>query len=162
MQLEPDAFRCAISIDGLLDPDAWLRPPLPEMQLPPTDAPLESSLPRISAPPFNFPKEVQRAFYARAAAPLSTLSVLRAPERLTKPVLLIVEPMRNRFFAEQSESLRTRLKRLRHAPDYLEVSPAYAAGLPGERAKAFRRMEEFFNLSLYDYNVQIGESKEVK
>ena len=38
----------------------------------------------------------------------------------------------------------------------------HGENVPGARAKLFRQIEEFFNLNLYDYKVEIGPTKEVK
>jgi hypothetical protein len=113
-------------------------------------------------PPLNFVQEVQRNFLTRGASDLAAISVLRHVEAVTKPVFLIVDPPRDRLIESQNATFRSRLKRLGRTVDYLEVGSGFAQNLPGERARVFRRMEEFFNLNLYDYDVKVGETKEVK
>ena len=46
--------------------------------------------------------------------------------------------------------------------EYVEVASGFLPELPGARAKAFRQIEEFFNLNLYDFDVRVGPTKEVK
>ena len=51
---------------------------------------------------------------------------------------------------------------VKRAPDFLELDPGFAPGLPKARAATYRKIEGFFNLRLYDYGVRIGPAKEVK
>ena len=114
-------------------------------------------------PPINFLQEAQRAYLARGKQPLLALSVGRNAERLTKPVMLVVDPGRSdRTIEAQNSDLRAKLKRLGRTPDYVELGSGYAENIPAARARLFRQIEEFFNLNLYDYKVKIGPTKEVK
>jgi pimeloyl-ACP methyl ester carboxylesterase len=146
-QLHPEVFRCAIAIDAPLDLEAWLRPPLREIE---------------AGPQMDFTQEVHRAFFRRGATSLADTSVLRSAAKLTKPVFLIVNAQRRDEITLENSRLRSELKRLGRAPDYLEVQEDYALRLPMARARAFRKIEEFFNLNLYDYKVNVGEVKELK
>jgi pimeloyl-ACP methyl ester carboxylesterase len=149
LQLEPDRFRCAVAINAPLDLDQWLREPMSD------DI---SSMATV-----DFPREVQRAFFQRNARGFVDTSVLRQPERLTKPVLLIVDPHENEEIGLESGRLRSLLHGLQRDAEYVELrSNDFALGLPTARAKVFRQIEEFFNLNLYDYKVKVGEVEEKK
>jgi len=168
LQLEPDAFRCAVAIEAPLDPRAWLEPPLEDMGPGAAESPVDSGfgpsvVSRGPPPPINFLQEAQRAYLARGKQPLLALSVGRNAERLTKPVMLVVDPGRSdRTIEAQNSDLRAKLKRLGRTPDYVELGSGYAENIPAARARLFRQIEEFFNLNLYDYKVKIGPTKEVK
>jgi hypothetical protein len=62
----------------------------------------------------------------------------------------------------QNASLRDDLERLGRSPEFFETESTFARNLPGAQAKLFRRMEEFFNLNLYDYGVRVGPATEKK
>lgn len=147
LQLHPDTFRCAIALDAPLDLEAWLRPALRGIE---------------QGPAVDFTQEVQRAFFQRNATRLADASVLGSVATLTKPVFLVVNSQRHDEIAIENSRLRSELKRLGRAPEYLEVQEDFVLRLPAARARAFRRMEEFFNLNLYDYKVNVGEVKELK
>jgi dipeptidyl aminopeptidase/acylaminoacyl peptidase len=150
LQLEPDAFRCAVAFNAPTDLNRWTREPLPD------DITADS-------PPVNFAQEVQRAFFKRNLTNLADVSVLRQVERLTKPVFLIVDPFSDEEIGLENAELRSQLRKRDHAPEYLELrSTDFSLGTPAARAKVFRQVEEFFNLNLYDYKVKVGEAKETK
>ena len=147
LQLHPDTFRCAIALDAPLDLEAWLRPAVRGIE---------------QGPAVDFTQEVQRAFFQRNATRLAEASVLGSVATLMKPVFLIVNSQRHDEIASENSRLRSELKRLGRAPEYLEVQEDFVLRLPAARARAFRRIEEFFNLNLYDYKVNVGEVKEIK
>ncbi len=167
LQLEPEAFRCAVAITAPLDPRAWLEPPLEDMGPGAAESPVNldpagSLLPRAPAPPINFLQEARRAFLARGKQSLSGLSVARHVEQLTKPVMLVVDPGGDRTIEAQNAELRSRLKRLGRTAEYVELGSGYAENIPAAKARLFRQIEEFFNLNLYDYKVKVGPTREVK
>jgi hypothetical protein len=45
---------------------------------------------------------------------------------------------------------------------FLETNADFAAGAPAARTRVYRAMEEFFNLYLYNYDVKIGPTREVR
>jgi len=165
-QLEPGAFRCAVALEAPLDPRAWLEPPLedfgPTVEESPVDLGLTGARPFRPAPPLNFLQEAQRTFLAQGQQLRAERSVLRTAEQLTKPVMLVVDPSRDLTIVAQNSDLRSRLKRLGRPADYIEVGTGFAENIPGAKAKLFRQIEEFFNLNLYDYNVKVGPTTEVK
>jgi len=166
LQLEPAAFRCAVALEAPADPRAWLEPPLEDLGPGPAESPVdggEGVTFRHAPPrPIDFAKEAQRAFLARGKQQLAALSVLRSAERLTKPVMLVVDPPRDNTIAAQNSDLRSKLKRLGRTAEYVEVESGFGENVPGAKARLFRRIEEFFNLNLYDYKVKIGPTREVK
>jgi pimeloyl-ACP methyl ester carboxylesterase len=146
LQLNPAVFRCAVTINAPFDLDAWLRPGV------------------VDDDTVDFKRGVEFAFFRQGNASLKQVSVLRTPELLTKPVLLIVDPNPDgdNQVTAQNDRLRSQLKRLGRAPDYLEVGEDFERGLPQARAAVFQRIEEFFNLNLYNYKVDVGQTKVVK
>jgi dipeptidyl aminopeptidase/acylaminoacyl peptidase len=163
LQLAPEAFRCAIAINAPLAPAVWLQPPLENFGPSPERSAVMTMGPPPPPPPprpLNFVQEAQRTFLV--GGPNRMSSVVDHAEQLTKPVMLVVDPPRDRLIAAQNGELRAKLKRLNRSAEYFEVGAGFAQNLPGDRAKMFRRIEEFFNLNLYDFNVKVGPTKEVK
>ncbi|MBC7369603.1 MAG: prolyl oligopeptidase family serine peptidase [Undibacterium sp.] len=162
LQLEPDVFRCAVAIDAPLAPALWLMPPLEDLG-PGSQADAADYKILLSSrppPPIDFAQEVRRAFLLGGSAKLT--SVLSHVETLTKPVMLIVNRPEDDPIALQNAFLRAKLSRQGLDPELLQTANPFAADLPLERAKTFRRIGEFFNLNLYDYGVKVGPTKEIK
>ncbi len=147
LQLHPAVFRCAVAINAPLDLGVWLTPPVRDIE---------------AAPKVDFTQEVNRAFFSRSPGGFKAASVLQDAAMLTKPVFLIVDPVAEREIAVANQRLRGQLQRLDRAPEFFEVREDFALRLPAARARAFRQIEAFFNLNLYDYKVNVGETKEVK
>jgi dipeptidyl aminopeptidase/acylaminoacyl peptidase len=146
LQFEPGVFRCAVAVQAPIDVRRWLEPRL-----------------NATGPSrVNFHREVQLAAWRHAMADGATRSLLDADEAPKNPLLLVVDPPLDGEILAQNNALRARLKKLGRPPEYFEVSAGFASDLPGARARVFRQVQEFFNLTLYDYNVKVGESKEVK
>jgi uncharacterized protein YcgL (UPF0745 family) len=61
-----------------------------------------------------------------------------------------------------NRKLKSLLKQSGREIEYLEVAREFDRRVPEAVAKAFGQLEEFFNYNLYDYKVQVGETKEVK
>jgi dipeptidyl aminopeptidase/acylaminoacyl peptidase len=164
LQLQPDAFRCAIAMQAPIDPEAWLQPPSDNFGITVEETPVIRTGPRSipPSPSINFAQEAQRRFFESGKSRFGGDSVLRTVDRVSKPMMLIVDPPRDRVIAAQNATLRAALKRRGHATDYMEVESGFDQDLPATRAKVFRRIEEFFNLNLYDYNVRVGPTKEIK
>lgn len=164
LQLAPATFRCGVAINSPLSPQAWLQPPVePTLRGPDQSANQPVSGPPPPGPPplpINFAAEAQRAFFFDGAHGLK--SVLSEAEQLTLPVLLVVDEPRDRTIGAQNRDLRSRLRRRDRVAEYYETDAAFDSNLPGSQAKAFRQMEGFFNLHLYDFGVKIGPTREVK
>jgi dipeptidyl aminopeptidase/acylaminoacyl peptidase len=145
VELKPAIFRCAVAINAPCDLEAWLRVWL-------TD---DDSI--------DFKQRVRLAFFRKSAVPLSELSVIRQADRLTRPVLLMVnpEPGDRDEITRQNDQFRRVLQRMGRTVEFAEIGKDFERGLPAARAKAFRQIEEFFNLNLYNYKVDVGQSKEV-
>ena len=146
VQLHPEAFRCAVAFNAPLDLAFWLRAEVT------TDMGTE----------IDFSQEVNRAFLQRGPADLRALSVLEKPETLTNPVFLLANAGGTDATAIATIRLRDQVRRQGGVVDYIEVNADFAANLPDARAAVYDRLEEFFNLNLYDYKVRIGPTKEIK
>ena len=142
-QLRPEVFRAAIAIDAPMDLHEWLFP---------AEAQLAS------------PRTIDRQWqlFAPGAAELKKLSVAGHAESLTRPVFFLVVPVRNQAIDIGVADVRAQLARLGRPADYLDLDPGFSLALPQARAAAYRKIEEFINLRLYDYRVKIGPATEVK
>ena len=146
LQLEPEIFRCGLAIDAPMDLRTWLYPP------PSADG--NGRRANVTAVP--------RGFYDRDQTDWKKLSVGQGADSLRNPVFFLVESTRNEAIDTSVSDLRSKLKSLKRAPDYLELDPGFSPGAPKARAAVYRKIEEFFNLKLYDYGVKLGPIKEVK
>jgi dipeptidyl aminopeptidase/acylaminoacyl peptidase len=146
LQLHSEVFRCAVAIDAPPDLRPWLWPP-PSFE--PASRPLIVT-------------DLPRNLFDAERTDWKKLSVVAQADALTLPVFLLVEPTRNPVIDATTAELRAKLKALKRAPDFLELDPGFGPGFPKARATTYRKIEEFFNLRLYDYDVRIGPVKEVK
>lgn len=146
LQQEPSIFRCGVAIDAPTDLRPWLWPAKPDT--PAAELPPDPALPR--------------AWFDEDRTDWKKLAVTTNVEALTSPLYLLVEPTRNQAVDIATAGLRSKLKSLGRAPDYLALDPGFFLARPKARASTYRKIEEFFNLRLYDYDVKIGPAKEVK
>ena len=144
LQLQPAAFRCGIAIDAPMDLRAWLRP-------------AEGASATSQAAP-----DIPVVLINHENVEWAKLSVLEQAETLTHPVFLLLEPARNAAVHGTTEALRARLQSLGRTPEHFELEPGFASAAPAARAAVYRRIEEFFNLRLYQYGVKIGPATEVE
>jgi hypothetical protein len=144
LELRPQAFRCGVALQASLELDGWLEGPV-----------------EIGVSP-SFEQEARRGFIARGAIPLRELSVIRDVEQLARPVFLMCDPQGDSALVAQNDRLRSQLRRLRRTVEYHDTPPGTAEDLPQSWAKVFRELAGFFNENLYNYRVDLGETKEVK
>lgn len=144
-QLEPELFRCAVATEPLLEPARWVQP-----------------RPDFTAGPPSFQQEVNRIYLERTAPRLHEIGVTSHADALSHPVFVVYRSHRADTIAEGVAQLRSQLKRRDIEHQMLAVGDDYFHGLPGARAKAYRALEEFLNLNLYNYNVKIGPTRVVR
>jgi dipeptidyl aminopeptidase/acylaminoacyl peptidase len=140
LQLNPSAFRCAITFNAPIVPDSWL--------------------PDISDR--NIGRQARRALLERSDPSIEELSLLKRNNPLLRPAFMVVHSVNNGAIAAESATLKSRLSKEGVPSTYREVHDDFALKLPLARARVYRELEEFLNLHLYDFNVKVGESKEVK
>ncbi|MES1166599.1 MAG: alpha/beta fold hydrolase, partial [Pseudomonadota bacterium] len=107
----------------------------------------------------NFSGELRRWYFGQDAKRLAAISPARHPEQLTKPVLLIQDPFDVSGESGESSALRSALAHTSNPADYLETTGEFTRRLPAASTQVFAKMEDFFNLNVYDFNVKIGETK---
>ena len=191
LQLHPDEFRCAVSLDAPTDLNQWrkeLDSPNERRQTgreagqtmewarnatntlrmassganPAALARAESRMAdaALDARSFvDFGIEFRKWFFGNDTAQLAEISPLRHPELLTKPVYLIQDLTRRDLPPNQASDLRDALVRLKQTPEYLDYDGDFMARHPDTEAEIFSRIEEFLNLNVYDYKVQLGEPR---
>jgi len=183
LELAPERFRCAVGINAPVELGD-LRRSLPREQMnramlerelmewalspPTTPEEREAAMDRRSAramarpnPPLDFEHELLQWFYADSAR-LAERSVLRHASAFTKPVLLLHDPRHRYAPIASAKELRDALARRRQPVALAEISPQFARGTLSARAQVIRRVGEFLNVTLYDFDVKIGEAKETK
>jgi acetyl esterase/lipase len=107
----------------------------------------------------NFASEFRQWYFGTDPKLLSAISPARHPEAITKPILLIQDPLDLDGEAGESKALRSALSHTNNPADYLETTGAFNRGLPGARTEVYAKMEDFFNDNLYDFNVKVGVPK---
>jgi hypothetical protein len=148
LQLEPNVFRCAVSMNGVVDLRQWLQRP---------------SLNAESYDPgnFNFSRDIRYRFIQQQKGkPLDETSVLGHAELLTKPVFLMTasgDP--NDMISAANRELAAKLKHLGRDFEYHEFSADFVVGIPKERVAAYAKLREFLYLNVYDFKVHVGEAK---
>ncbi len=145
VQLHPKEFRCAVSINSPTDPARWVR-----------EAPVAGAR--------TFPSldlEIRRAFFDHDHAQLAAMAITRQLETLVNPVFIIQDADKRDLWESQGKRLRDALARRGAHSEYLEVTNDFTRGEPEARAQVFARIGGFLNENIYDFGVNVGESKEV-
>jgi dipeptidyl aminopeptidase/acylaminoacyl peptidase len=147
-QLHPEAFRCAVTFEPMLDFAAAVEPP-PDSEGQP-----------------SFSQRVNRIFLEGGGADLRKLSLLAHADQLSTPVFIATR--RAPLNAEQSfaaaavEQLRSQLRRRDIPCVIVDINQDFLVGSPAARTRVYRALEEFFNLNLYNYDVKIGPTRVVR
>jgi pimeloyl-ACP methyl ester carboxylesterase len=142
LQLYPDRFRCGVSINAPSDLPAWL-----------------------ANPPggFSFKRDVRRSFFNTPQAELDAISPLRSPEKITKPLLIVRSELDTTVLPSQSIALERALAKNPQPPRaYQMQGEGHTRWLPGSQEKLFTELEAFFNETIYNYSVKLGETIELK
>jgi dipeptidyl aminopeptidase/acylaminoacyl peptidase len=147
-QLHPEAFRCAVTFDPVFNLSAWVQPPAD------------------SDRPATLAQQINVIYLGREGARLRNLEATAHADQLVAPVF-IAHPVAPRndsaaTLAAGVAALRSQLKRRDIPCEVVEYYDDFANGQPGARARLYRRLEEFFNLNLYDPRVKIGPTRVVK
>lgn len=145
LQLQPQRFRCAVALDPVLDIKSWLQ----EARWKKGDA-----RPLLISSYFGDPKK------------LPDSPLLEQPQAITKPVLFL--SYRGEAGRESDVSY-LRAKNLRSALvgngvecELHDLSADFMSGLPHAKTEAFKKIEDFLNVHIYNYKVKSGELKQIK
>jgi dipeptidyl aminopeptidase/acylaminoacyl peptidase len=144
VQMYPDEFRCAVSINAPTDPANWVTEP--------TRLGVRSLA--------NLEFEVRKTFFDRSK--LSGLDLADHVAADGRPALIIQDTEKLDLRASQGTSLRNAMKRRGVVAEYLETTADFTLGYPDARARVFTQISEFLNDNIYDYRVDLGKEKEVK
>jgi predicted alpha/beta hydrolase len=166
LQLHPAAFRCGVSINAVAEleqyRDAADRQYARERG--PHATPLNMHAMQAGTAtlkvPFDFNREMLRRFYGESGASLAPFSVARQWAALKRPILFLHDPGNELAEADRIRSLQRQLERAGRQAVYAEISSRFARGEPGERAAVIRKIGEFLNTTLYDFDVKVGELTE--
>jgi dipeptidyl aminopeptidase/acylaminoacyl peptidase len=141
LQVHPERFRCAVSINAPTDLAAWMNEP-------------EHA--------FSFLRDARRAFFGTDRARLAEMSPVSHPGAFKAPVL-IVHALRDMVVPERhARALRRAMANSAVKPEYLELpAEGHARWLPGSYVRVFERLEEFFVQNIFNFTTQIGEAEVV-
>jgi dienelactone hydrolase len=147
-QVQPQAFRCAVVFEPVLNVASLVQPP-----------------PDVSSRP-TFAREVNRVFLEGRGAKVRELSVSAHADELTAAVFVALRGDRfsdaDATTAAGVAHLRSQLARRDVPCVTVEFNTDFVQGLPAARARLYRELEEFFNLHLYNYDVKIGPTRVVR
>lgn len=136
MELFPDRFRCGV------------------VYRPATDL---AMLLRYTEEGTSMRGDVYHATFGKNARRLDEMSALKNADKLTQPVLVIRNTLREH---PQTDVFRSALSRLGRKPELLDVNDEFLRG-PVASAKAFEQIEGFLNVNIYRFGAEAGESKVV-
>lgn len=145
LQTHPDKFRCAIALEAPVDLGDWLA---------------SQRWTGGEAQP-----QLTRAWLGDAAR-LKAAPLTRAPEQVTRPVLLLNypgpagEPHLPTFAA--ANAFASRVRRAGGPIEFGELHVDYMRGLPAARAEVFDRLEQFLNTHIYDFQVKLKALEIIK
>lgn len=145
VQEHPELFRCAIAINAPVNLGEWL-----DQQKWTED---------------DVQPQLTKAWLGDAAR-LKAAPLTSAPEKLTKPVLMLSYPGQDGTprllpYVSAQNFARAVNNRGGHV-DLESLSVDYMRGLPGARAAAFDQMEAFLNTHVYDFKVKLQELQVIK
>lgn len=144
VQLHPERFRCAVTLNPTVDPGDWLE---------------NSAWTEGSPGP-----ALTRAYYGDAAR-LKAAPLVRQAAKVSRPVLLLNYPGRagsplppkylvaRRFAAAVRSAGGT--------AEFGDLSEDFARGYPVAKAETYGRIQQFLNSALFSFEVNIGDSKVV-
>jgi pimeloyl-ACP methyl ester carboxylesterase len=166
IQLAPDRFRCAASIDAPLDLAAWME--------------------NVRWTRHSTALELTRCYFGDTRS-LKEVPLLRHPEKITKPVCLLTFPgddgaqrtsiyLENRKFASALKrqgtpveineldkhfigDIDSTLTASEPKSTVVELDREFAQRLPQAEAAVYRTLEYFLNAYIYDYQVKLGPLK---
>lgn len=145
LQEHPDLFRCAVAVESPVNLSDWLA---------------EQRWTTGDAQP-----QLTRAWLGDAAR-LKAAPLARAPERLTKPVLMLNYPgpdggeRRTGFVA--ARGFASEVDRRGGDVTFEALTTDYMRGLPAARAAAFDQIEHFLNTHVYDFKVKLQDLQIIK
>jgi|GEM_PF-1214827 len=87
-------------------------------------------------------------------------SLLRQPDKITKPIFLLSYRAPGESTSQQYKNIKSFGHSVKIAGipvEEMELSNDFINGLPEARAKIFRHIEDFLNLHIYPYNVDVKE-----
>jgi pimeloyl-ACP methyl ester carboxylesterase len=145
VQEHPELFRCAIAINSPVNLGEWLA------QQHWTEDDVQPQLTKA---------------WLGDAARLKAAPLTSAPEKLTKPVLMLNYPGPDgapRLLSYVSaQNFARAVNNHGGNVDFEGLSMDYMRGLPGAHAAAFDQMEAFLNTHVYDFKVKLEELQVVK
>lgn len=143
LQLHPDRFKCAVAMNAPSDLGKWLIEPPSE--------------------DYSFARDVRRQFFLRDRALLAELSPVGTRAAPTAPVLIVHGEQNLHVAPEHAKALRRHLEKNGATPRYHGLpNEAHTDWLPSSYAGVFRMLGEFFNETIFNYEVGVGTPVEVK
>ncbi len=142
LQLHPERFRCAVAVNAPVDLAAWLE---------------EQRWTEGAAGP-----ALTRSALGDAAR-LKEAPLARHPELIKRPVLMLHypgadgAPRASTYLA--ARNLAEAVRRRATDTEFVDLSTDYMRGYPQAQSDAFQQIENFLNVTVYDYKVKMGDAQ---
>lgn len=144
VQLHPERFRCAVTLNATVDPGDWLA----------------NSTWAEGAPG----PALTRAYYGDAAR-LKSAPLMRQAATISRPVLLLNypgvagSPLPPKYLVAKRFAAAVRAGG--GVAEFSDLSEDFARGYPLAKAETYGRIQQFLNASLFSFEVNVGETKVV-
>ena len=102
-------------------------------------------------------EDLLKRWLVSAQPNLSKIDAGARLELYTQPVFLLHNPGNRDAPFAAIEALRDGLRRRKQAPDWLQIAPTVSVPGSRDRLTAYRRIGEFFNVTLYTFTVKVGD-----
>jgi dipeptidyl aminopeptidase/acylaminoacyl peptidase len=181
-QLNPGRFKGVITVNTPTDIKGWINTALKEPQdrIETKDSAsmdkkggkggkmnmksfMQDTTPRSSSrpqQPVDFEQAVRKSYFNLSSAELKTLSPINHTSESIDPVLMIQDIYGRPVTLDQEQAFIEKIK-LNNTQAYVyEMQGSLYSIEPEARLNAYRTIEQFLNLTLYNYSVNIGELKE--
>ena len=144
VQLHPERFRCAVTLNPIVDPGEWLAS---------SDWTGGSPGPALT-----------RASYGDAARFKAAL-LLRRPEAVKNPVMVLSHPglpgtpLTSKYLVAKRFASALRTNGV--TAEFADLSDDFVHGYPRASGEVYARIQQFLNDALFTFEVKVGETKVV-
>lgn len=149
VQLQPDRYRCAVSLNAPTDLAQWLR-----------EGDVTSDVEQSSV--VSLPVALRRTFFAANPGELQKLSLRTAPSTFTRAVMIVQDPDSSELWPSHGRELRDAIRKAGGICEYLETTGEYARGEPDALAKVYTQISGFITNAMYGFKVDVGRPEEVR
>jgi hypothetical protein len=101
-----------------------------------------------------------RRLFVKGPGAVPASSAIDDAKLITKPLLILTDEI-NAELSGHAARLHDALTSLNIEHSYEKITDEFVRDLPGAQYKTYDKIEEFLNLHIYDYKVNVGEATKV-